>query len=38
MATTKPEDIRKAYKKEKDPKVKVRMAAVNMVCMRGATA
>ena len=35
MTTTKPEDLRKAYKKEKDPHVVKRMAAVNMVCVHG---
>ncbi len=33
MPAAKPEDLRKAYKKERDPKVVKRMAAVNMVCM-----
>lgn len=33
MATIRPEDLRKAYRKERDPRVKIRMAAVNMVCM-----
>ena len=28
---TKPEDLKKAYKKEKDIRIKVRMVAVNMV-------
>lgn len=35
MSAVKPEDLRKAYKKERDPRVKIRMAAVNMVCMNG---
>ena len=34
-STAKPEDLKKAYKKEKDPRVKIRMAAVNMVAIRG---
>ncbi len=33
MPVAKPEGFRKAYKKERDPKVVKRMAAVNMVCM-----
>ena len=33
MATTTSEDLKKAYRKEKDPRVIKRMAAVNMVCM-----
>ena len=35
MPAVKPEDLKKAYKKEKDPRVKIRMAAVNMVCING---
>ena len=35
MATTTPEDLKKAYRKEKDPRVIKRMAAVNMVCVCG---
>jgi len=31
MEETDPEDLRKAYKREKDPRVGARMAAVNMV-------
>jgi len=34
MAETKPENLRKAYKREKDPKVRARMAAVNMACVK----
>ena len=33
MSAVKPEDLKKAYKKEKDPRVKIRMAAVNLVCI-----
>jgi len=33
MAETKPEDLRKAYRREKDPRVVKRMVAVNSVCM-----
>ena len=33
MDKTTPEDLRAAYKREKDPKVIKRMATVNMVCM-----
>lgn len=33
MATIRPENLRKAYRKERDPRVKIRMVAVNMVCM-----
>ena len=33
MPAVKSEDLKKAYKKERDPRVKIRMAAVNMVCM-----
>ncbi len=33
MPTVKSEDLKKAYKREKNPRVKIRMAAVNMVCM-----
>ena len=35
MEQTTPEDLKEAYKSEKDPRVVRRMAAVNMVCMRG---
>ena len=34
MASIKPEDFKKAYKKEEDPCVKIRMAAVNMACFQ----
>ena len=37
MPIVKPEDLKKAYKKEKDLRVKIRMAAVNMVCMHDDT-
>lgn len=30
MPAVKPGDLKKAYKKEGDPRVKIRMAAVNM--------
>jgi len=33
MAATNPEDLKKAYKKERDPRVRVRMVAANMVCI-----
>jgi len=33
MAETKPEELKEAYKKERDPRVRVRMAAVNAVCI-----
>ena len=33
MKTATPEDLRQAYKKERDPRVARRMAAVNMVCV-----
>ena len=33
MARVTPEELRKAYRKEKDPSIKIRMAAINMVCM-----
>ena len=33
MTTTRPEDLKKAYGKKRDPRVKIRMVAVNMVCM-----
>lgn len=33
MTTTTPEDLKKAYKKERDFRVKIKTAAVNMVCM-----
>ena len=33
IPTTTPKDLRNAYKKEKDPRVRARMAAVNRVCM-----
>ena len=29
------DDLKKAYKKEKDPMVRVRILAVNMVCNEG---
>ena len=35
MPTTNPKDLKKAYKKEKDPRVIKRMAVVNMVCIHG---
>jgi len=34
MAETKPEDLKKAYKSEKDPRVRARMVAVNAVCVK----
>lgn len=37
MASITPEDLKKVYRKEKDPKVRARMAAVNMVCMKNAS-
>ena len=37
MSSVKPEDLKKAYKKERDPRVIKRMAAVNMVCMNNDT-
>ena len=30
MSAVKPENLKKAYRKEKDPRVKIRMAAVNI--------
>ena len=35
MTVIKPEDLKKAYKKEKNLKISRRMAAVNMVCVYG---
>jgi len=34
MAETKPEDLKKAYRKERDSGVRARMAAVNAVCVK----
>ena len=34
MDTTKQEELEKAYKKEKDPRVAARMLAVHVVCVR----
>ena len=34
---TKPEDLKNAYKKEKDARIKIRMAAVNMVIFKNAS-
>jgi len=33
MTETKPEELKEAYKKERDPRVRARMAAVNAVCI-----
>ena len=33
MATARPENLKKVYRKERDPRIKIRMAAMNMVCM-----
>ncbi|MDE0265459.1 MAG: hypothetical protein OXK17_00295 [Thaumarchaeota archaeon] len=33
MATARSEDLKKAYGKERNPWVKIRIAAVTMVCM-----
>jgi len=33
MTETKPEELKEAYKREKDPRVRARMAAVNAVCI-----
>ena len=38
MDETKREELEKAYKKEKNPKVAARMLAVHMVCVRGKSA
>ena len=35
MADAGPEDPRQACRKEKDPRAKIRMAAVNMACING---
>ncbi len=32
MATVRPEDLKKAYRKTRDPRVKIRTVAVNIVC------
>jgi len=34
MEETDPEELRKAYKREKDPRVRARMAAASMVCVK----
>jgi len=33
MEETDPEDLKDAYRKEKDPRARARMAAVNTVCI-----
>ena len=33
MVTVRPEDLREAYRKERNSRVKIRIAALNMVCM-----
>ena len=33
MTTVRPENLKKAYRKKRDPRVKIRMVAVNMLCM-----